>query len=230
MKTTLFQVSVQSFETLQEIKGAWTSETLRNALQALDYDGVGEIPDDELKDMLLMTLQDLEPAEAAEALLGYQFPKELTPGQRKNISHEMVSDKLWEEYSDLSMHEGLFNLATLLHQAFPRKCPKPDAVRVLLRVTAKNSEAKRLLGEPLKEPFMVRLAADGMTDRAILHRLFDEQLEGNQFPEASFVIWNFEQLPSDEETVDITITSSGHWFDALRDTQEYESTAHGDDT
>lgn len=142
------------------------------------------------------------------------------------MSHEMTSEKLWEEYSDLSLHERLFNLATLLHQSSTASFPKPNAVRVHLQVTAKNPEAEALLKEPLKEAFMVRLAADGMTNRAILHRLFDEQLQGARFPEADFIVWNFQQEPCKEKTVKITMTSSGHWFDDLKQTQEYQSTAY----
>jgi hypothetical protein len=65
-------------------------------------------------------------------------------------------------------------------------------------------------------------------ERAILHRLFDDQLQGNHFPEAESVIWQYQQQASDGESFDIAIVSSGHWLDELRETKEYGSTAHGD--
>ena len=229
MRNTLFQVSVQESASLSELEGAWTPQTYRALLHALDYAQADETPDNELRDMVLMSLEDLTPAGAAEALLEFQFPEELTPGQRQNLSHQMMTEKLWEEHPDLSLHEGFFNLAFLLSQAFPGDCPKTDAIKVLLKVSAGNEESGQILEAPLKESFLVRLAADGMTSRAILHRLFDDQLQGEHFPEAEFIIWNFHSQPSDSNTVDITITSSGHWFDDLRDTQNYESTAYPDE-
>lgn len=229
MTNTQFQVSVHDLTSLSELEGAWTPQTYRALLQSLGFGQAKETPDNELKDMVLMSLEDLAPAEAAEALLEYQFPEELNRGQRQNLSHQMVSEKLWEEYSDLSLHEGFFNLASLLNLAFPSDCPKPDAIKVLLKVAAGNEDSEKILGGPLKEAFLVRLAADGMKSRAILHRLFDEQLQGEHFPEAEFIIWNSHSQPSDGKTVDITITSSGHWFDDLRNTQNYESTAHPDE-
>jgi hypothetical protein len=144
------------------------------------------------------------------------------------MSSEMLDEKLWEEDSDMSLHEQLFNVASLLAAAFPARFPEPDAVRVSLQISAANPVAKEVLSRPLGESFLVRLLADGMDDGAVLPRLFEDQLTGDSFPEAESIIWTVETEPVDDRTIEAHIISSGYWLDSLRNTRSYESSAYGD--
>ncbi len=80
----------------------------------------------------------------------------------------------------------------------------------------------------LHESFLVRLLADGMHDDSILHRLFDEQLDGKSFPEADAIVWIVQSETSAADTVQVDLISSGYWLDSLRDSKTYESTAYAD--
>ena len=152
-----------------------------------------------------------------------------TSGQIQNIAHEMPEEKMWEEYADMELHELMFAVGSLLFQAFPRVFPEPDAVAVDLQVSAGNEAARALLRHPLSEAFVVRLLAAGMDDRAVLHRLFSEQLAGARFPEADTIVWIVQQQESDGTTAELSVISSGSWLDPLRDTRSYECTAFPDE-
>lgn len=144
------------------------------------------------------------------------------------MSSEMLDEKLWEEDSDMTLHEQLFNVGSLLYAAYPSKFPEPDAVRVALQITATNELAKEVLSQPLSESFLVRLLADGMDEGAVLHRLFDEQLAGRSFPEADSIVWVVEAETVGQGAVETHVISSDYWLDPLRNTKSYESSAYGD--
>jgi hypothetical protein len=135
---------------------------------------------------------------------------------------------LWEEDSDMTLHEQLFNVGSLLFAAFPTRFPESDAVRVTLQITAGNELAQEVLSQPLSESFLVRLLADGMDQGAVLHRLFDEQLAGRSFPEADSIVWVVRTEAIDANAVKADIISSGYWLDSLRNTRSYQSSAYGD--
>lgn len=223
-----FQVQVLSFSILQELEGAWKVDDFSALLEALDYGDTSGMNDDELREMCIMSLQDLSPEEAAALVLKYILGNRLKDGQIRSIANEMLDDKLWEQYADMSLHESMFNIGSLLFAAFPRVFPEPDAVRVQLEIVPTNEAGKETLGRRLHESFLVRLLADGMADDSILHRLFDEQLSEKSFPEADAIVWIVQVEASAADTVKVDLISSGYWLDSLRDTKTYDSTAYAD--
>ena len=227
MKTD-FHIEVLDFRVLREIEGAWTQADFAALLETMDFGETGVMSDAEMREIALLALQDLEPVEAAELVLTQHLGQRLKSGQIQNAANEMLEEKLWEEYADLSLHEGMFNVASLLYAAFPGVFPQPDAIHVTLEVEAASEDGRDILARPLNESFVVRLLADGMDDDSVLHRLFEDQLKGRSFPEADNIVWIWEVDSSRAPAITIQVTSSGCWLDPLRGTKAYESSAHID--
>lgn len=217
------------FVTLPEIEGARTDDDFVALLDAMEFGDTAGMNSADLREMCVMSLQDREPAEAAALVLERDLGDRLRAGQIRSLAVEMLDDKLWEEYSDMSLHESLFNAGSLLYEAFPRSFPAPDAVRVELEAVATNEAGSEALAQASRESFLVRLLADGMDKASVLHRLFAEQLAGKPFAEADTIVWTARTQPIDVRTVRIDATSSGYWLDPLRDVRAYESTARADE-
>ena len=223
-----YDVKVMRFAILNELEGVWLADDFLALLELMEFSDTAGLSANELREMCLMSLQDLEPRDAAALILKYRLGDKLSKGEISNMSSEMLDEKLWEEDSDMSLHEQLFNVASLLAAAFPARFPEPDAVRVSLQISAANPLAKEVLSRPPGESFLVRLLADGMDGAAVLPRLFEDQLTGDSFPEAESIIWTVKTDSVDDHTIEAHIISSGYWLDSLRNTRSYESNAYGD--
>ncbi len=227
--TNSFHVQLLDFSNLLEIEDAWKSEDFAALLDAMEYGDRSGMSDDELREMCLMSLQDQEPEEAAFLVLSHVIGDDLRENQLRNMSNEMLDEKLWEEYVDPAFHERLFNVGSLLYSAMPRTFPKPDAVHARLEVTASNAASRELLTDSPNESFLVRLLADGMDDHAVLHRMYGGQLAGNSFPNADEIVWIVRTEAAAEDVWMMEVISSGYWLDALEGTKSYESSAYADD-
>lgn len=223
-----YKVQVLHFSNILEIEGARTTRDFEALLDAMEYGDLSGLSDAEKREMCILSLQDREPEEAAYLVLKYDMADVLRDGQMRNAAGEMQDEKLWEEYSNSTLHERFFNAGSLLYAAFPKSFPKPDAVRLELQITAAGAGAKQLLKNVNNESFLVRLLADGMDDHAILHRLYGDQLSGKSFPNAAEIVWTVRAEPAGEDTVKLEVISSGYWLDALERTKNYESAAYPD--
>lgn len=225
----IFSVHLREFSSLLEIDGAWALSDYSKLLDAMEFGDVAKIDDGELRDMCLMSIQDLEPEEAAFLVLEHVIGDSLRESQLRNMANEMLDEKLWEEYVDPSFHERLFNVGSLLYAAFPGVFPKPDAVRIVLDITSENAAALQRVSSSLDESFLIRLLADGMDGHSVLHRMYDDQLKGQSFPEADQVIWTARTVSFNDDTLKLELISSGYWLDPLEETRSYESKAYSDD-
>lgn len=223
-----FQVTVRKFSKILEIEGARSTEDYAALLEAMDYGDQSDLTGDDVRDMCIASLQDKDPDEAAYIVLKHDMGTVLRDGQARNIATEMLDEKLWEEYADTALHERMFNVGSLLYAAFPQSFPKPDAVRVEMDVTAANEAARALLTSSPNEPFLVRLLADGMESRAILHRFYGKELAQPPFPNAAEVVWIVRTEATGENSMRLEIISSSYWLDALEDTEAYTSSAFDD--
>lgn len=221
----IFNVSVLKFRIVEALSGSWSTFDLRALLDIMGFDGAGDLSEDDLLEICLMSLQDLEPSSAAKLLLRYKLADRLSLGQIDNMASEMIDEKLWEEYADISLHECLFNIGSLLYASRPSLFPKPEAVVMSLNIVATNSRAKEILGCPVLEPFLVRILSDGVDEQAALHRLFEQQLSSGPFPEAESIIWTVETTHSAQGLATVDVISSGYWFDSLKEIKHYESHA-----
>lgn len=221
--TIEFEVGVLATEVLERVAGAWQPVQFRQMLDELDYGDTTGLSDEELRELSLMSLQDLEPHSAAEVVLRARFGDRLWSGQIRNCAHEMLDEKLWEQYAEMSFHEDFFHVGSLLWEAFPRDFPTPDAARVAVEVTPLDAPGRKLLDRPLAEPIIVRLLADGMPPTAVLHRLFGDQIAGGPFSEAEFIVWEFQQTPIHDSAVRLDVLGSGYWLDSLPGVKHYVS-------
>lgn len=228
--TNNFNVEILDFSNLAEIEGAWMSGDFVALLDAMEYRETAGISDGELREMCIMSLQDLEPEEAAYLVLKHDMGDVLRDGQLRSMANEMLNEKLWEEYVNPALHERLFNVGSLLYAAFPRTFPVPDAVRIKLNVTAANAAARELLTASPDETFVVRMLADGMDDHAVLHRLYGEQLKGRWFPNAAEVAWIVRAQVVSHDVMTVEVTGSGYWLDALDQIDSYQSAAYADES
>jgi len=112
-----FTVERLSFQHLSELPNAWQNADYLALLTKLNYDSPEAIAPAELKEMTQMALTDLEPAEAAEAVLSHLFPDDLTKGQIDQLAHQMQTEKLWEENPNFALHKGFFTGTQLLYDA-----------------------------------------------------------------------------------------------------------------
>lgn len=212
---------------MRELTGAHNALDDRALLDAMDYGDLSGVNDGDLRELCLMSLQDREPEDAALLVLQLHLNDRLRPGQLQNLAHKMADEKVWEQYPDMALHEDLFVVASVLYQAFPKVFPTPDAVRAEVEVTATTDEGRALLQSPLPEPFVIRLLADGMP-QGLLHRLFDDQLEGARFPEAEGIAWTVQQTAADGGGVRLEVISSARWLAPLRHSDAWTSRAFAD--
>lgn len=218
-----FTVERLSFQHLSELPDAWQNADYLALLTKLDYDSPEAIAPAELKEMTQLALTDLEPAEAAEVVLSYLFAEELTPGQIDQLAHQMQTEKLWEENPNFALHQGFFKGTQLLYDAYNGKFPHPQAVEFKVKITAADPAALAALDQ---EPAaaLLRLLAPGLSDRALLHRLFGDQLAGGDFAEASSILWQLTPSEKTATSVVYDLISSDYWLEDFKYADTYEAT------
>ena len=227
----LFDVSVVGLKKIHDMPGTWDESDYRNLLRDLEVDDVDDIAGNDLFEILLMALQDLGEEDAGERVLGYKLPARVSRGSRQNIVQDLLEgQRAWEETPDLFLHAGVFAASVLLYSAFPKAYPRPDMLRLDLHLRALNATARELLSEPPEAAFVARVLADGLSEKSILERLFDEQLAGNDFPEAEGIVWRagFDNIEPSAASADLTVYSSRHWLQAMADVGDFPSSAHND--
>jgi hypothetical protein len=221
-----FTVERLSFQHLAALPDAWQNADYLALLNALSYDNPEAIAPTELKEMTQLALTDLEPAEAAGVVLAHVAGEELTKGQTEQLAHQMPTEKLWEENPNFALHQKFFNATQLLYDAYNGKFPHPQAVEFKVKITATNPADLALLDhEPAAA--LLRLLAPGLSDRALLHRLFGEQLAGGEFPEASDILWQLTSSDKTATSVVYDIISSDYWLEEFKYADTYEATLPG---
>jgi len=229
----LFNVSVSSLKKIYDMPNTWSKEDYRKLLDQFEVEGVSDLSEDDLVDMMLMTLQDMEPGEAADAVLAYKLQNSVTVGARQNIVHDLFDDQRpWEETADIKLHSRIFAGVVLLHKAFPKIFTRPDMMQLVLHITVIELEARGMLSKTPEPAFVTRMLADGMSKSSILERLFEDQIFSHNFEESHGIIWlaEFSDLKSESPpSASLTIYSSVHWLKAMESvSNEYQSNAYND--
>lgn len=197
-----YKVKIENVQTVDEIPGAWTNEDYIQLLEKFDYPDAKESGTENLRELLFMAITDFEPSEAAKVILTYKLGEHLKEGQIDQISNDMLNDKVCEEYPEMELQAPLFHINQLLFKAYNGKFPSSSATIIDCSVTPFEEESENLNKEKL-----LRLFNDGLSDRNIVKRLFEEQLQGNtEFPEAENIIWDL-QNPANHQ---YKITTSGN--------------------
>jgi hypothetical protein len=224
-----FNVQIDSFRKINKIPNAWSNEDYLQlmAIMGLD-DGLEGMEATELREMCMMSLNDLEANEAAKIILTHLF-SELTEGKIDQLSNDMIGDRMWEEYSDCLLHEGFFSAYALLREAFNGVFAEPTGVEFMVNVTAADAAELTIFDESLHAS-MVRLLASGLSPDALLHRLYEDQITGTQFPEALGILWKLELVSSEGLSRQFKMVSSDFWFGKLANVEQFEASAHADES
>lgn len=225
---TIFDVQISKFTTIEELPSAWTDQNYKDLLEVMEYKNISEIATSDLKEMCMMAITDNEPDESAKIVIDYIFNDKLNDGQKDNLSHEMIEEKMWEEYADLSFHESFFNAGQFLYQAYNGKFPHPEAVKFNITITGKNTNELAVFNDAA-EATLLRLITNGMPSNTLINRLYKEQLEGETFNEAKNIIWQIKKLGTEGHSISFEIISSLYWFHDLKFVNGFKATTHQDE-
>lgn len=197
-----YTVKINSLKTVEELENAWKTSDYIQLLQLFGYAEADQVKENELKDYLYMAIADYETNEAAAIVLEYKLSEVLVEGQIDNLSHEMTREKVAENYSDIFLHQALFNANQLLYKAYNGKFPVTKATIITFEL--QGDEAIEVTNE-----VVLQALSAGLSDSNLLHRLFEEQLEGKAaFPEADGIIWNLQS----QGNATYVITTSEKWI------------------
>lgn len=224
----IFEVERLSFKTINELPNAWLAKDYANLLEIMDYGDTADLAPEELKEMCLLSLTDYEPEDAAKIVLEYVFKDRLTRGQFENLSNEMLDEKMWEEYADLSLHEEFFNVNQLLYKAFNGKFPQPDAAQFQVKVTTGQKDGL-LVFEHFPEAPLIRLLVAGMPKNTLIFRLFEEQVDGEEFNDAKHIVWQLKSQKTGDREIVFDIISSTYWFHDFKYVEGFEASTHADE-
>ncbi|GEP51916.1 hypothetical protein FNO01nite_25880 [Flavobacterium noncentrifugens] len=178
-----YNVQINAIESLDEIANYWTENDYRQLLELFDFPDSKSIKTENLLEMLQMAITDFEPAAAARVLLQYKLSEHLNEGQMDQMAHDMLLDKISEEYPDTSLHYALYNINQLLFKAFNGTFLNTKAT--LLDFTIDNNSET-----PITKAGLLRLLHHGMSPNNLVVRMFEEQLTKNvDFPDAESIVW-----------------------------------------
>jgi len=220
-----FQIRLLDIKSVDKIDNYWTVTDYRNLLEAFEYTDGDSTSDDELFDILSMAITDYEPADAAEIILTYKLKEKLSAGQIQNVAHDMLEDKIAEEYPDISMHYALFNINQLLYAAYNGKFPRTLASVITF-------ELKLAESIEVSKEIVLRTMSDLLTEKSLLKRLFDDQLDASEeLTDANSVIWELKH----KEANTYKLITSDYWLNredfgkqehsgVLRDDEIHDST------
>jgi hypothetical protein len=183
-----YKIEIEDVQTVDEIREYWTNEDYIQLLDKFNYPDAQDSSKENLRELLLMAITDFEPSEAAKLILNYKLGDHLSEGQMDQISNDMLLDTVCEEYPEMELQCPLFHINQLLFKAYNGKFPSSSATIIDCSITPlDNAETD------LSKEMILRLFNDGLSDRNIVKRLFEEQMEGNaEFPEAENVIWDLQ--------------------------------------
>lgn len=224
-----FNIDISSFQKISEIENAWKADDYKALLAMIDIgeDELGGLSASELKEMCLMSLNDLEPHESAKLLLTHVFGNAITEGKIDQISHQMVENNLWEEHADPAYHMSLFNAYGLLRQAYQGIFAEPTGVKFTIKITANREDSFEIF-DTSPHAGIVRLISNGLSESTILNRLFEEQISGEKFPAAQNILWILREISQTKKEHQYEITSSYFWFGELEEVNSFEANAHAD--
>jgi len=198
-----YKVNIEKVQNVDEIREYWSKEDYIQLLEKFDYPDAEDSDLENFRELLFMAISDFEPSEAAKLVLEYKLGEQLSDGQIDQISNDMLIDTVCEEYPEMELQSTLFHVNQLLFKAFNGKFPSSSATIIHCSISPENKDAD----QNLSKKSVLRLLNDGLSDRNIIKRLFEDQMNADaEFPEAENIIWNLETSESNH----FKITTSGN--------------------
>lgn len=184
-----YLVKITDVKSTDKLEGAWSNDDFKELLVRFEFPDAEQIKTTELKEYLFMAISDYEPNEAAAILLDYKLSDVLNEGQIDNLSHEMLRVKVAETYTDIQLHQDLFNINQLLYEAYNGKFPQLQVNIVQFEITDEHNAPVEITKETA-----LKAVSQGLSENNLLNRLFSDQLEGKApFPEAEGIVWNLQK-------------------------------------
>ncbi|WP_179336061.1 hypothetical protein [Winogradskyella costae] len=195
-----YHIIINSVKTVDELKNAWTNKDYIVLLEKFGLEDVNESSTSELLELLFMGISDFDPEEAASIILNYKLSEQLNENQIEQISHEMLLDKISEEYADITLHHQLFNINQLLHKAFNGTFPNAKATVVEFEITPNKDITKEVILKAFDKT---------LVNNNVIKRLFSNHLAGKEaFDEAESIIWNLTSVSGNS----YNLTTSEYWM------------------
>lgn len=218
-----YQVTIISVSEIHTLTGAWNNDSLRALLELAEVDDLGEIADADLLEMSLMVLQDLGNQKAGELVLGAIFGDSMRAGVRQNLVDDLQDAEPWNDFAEISQQRGIFLAVCLLYKAFPTRYGTPDALKLRVRFRHLTSSGATALNTP-QAAWLIRILACGMSEHAIVHRLYETELHSGEFSDAKGLIWEYEPVEDPDATATsrtFDITGSSQLFNTLTARQNF---------
>ncbi|WP_044403340.1 hypothetical protein [Lacinutrix sp. Hel_I_90] len=208
-----YHIIINKVKTVEAFDDAWTNEDYIELLSRFGFQEGSTANPNELKDLLFMAISDFEPNEAAVIVLDYKLDNALNENQIEQLSHEMLLDKISEEYPDISLHHELFNINQLLHNAYNGTFPNAKATVIELEISPNKEISKEII---------LKILDKTLAPSNVIKRLFSDQLAGKEaFEEAEAIIWDLK--PNGENSY--LLKTSEYWMsrDEFKDA-EFDAT------
>lgn len=179
-----YHVIINNIKSVDELQNVWTNNDYIQLLDRFGFEGAENSDPSELLELLFMAITDFEPEEATAIILDYKLSNELNENQIEQISHEMLLDKISEEYADISLHHSLFSINQLLYKAFNGTFPNAKATIIEFEISPNNGINKEIV---------LKVFNETLAGSNVIKRLFSNQLAGKEaFDEADSIIWQLE--------------------------------------
>ncbi|MGJ8667436.1 MAG: hypothetical protein ACSHW7_13790 [Patiriisocius sp.] len=197
-----FTIKLENIKSVESIAGYWNNDDYRNLLELFDFGDTSALSDAELFEMLSLAISDFEPPQAAEIVLAYKLSDHLNTGQIENLAHEMLLDKIAEEYPEIPLHYPLYNINQLLYKAYNGKFPKTIASIIDIELSFEGEVT-------VDKDIMLRTLSDMLTERSLLKRLFSDKLDSEkELKIADGIIWELHKKGENK----YQLVSSDYWF------------------
>jgi hypothetical protein len=198
-----YSIKIYKIATVNTLPDYWTIDDYKKLLDKFGFADAESTDLKELQELLFMAIADYETNEAAAIVLDYKLSTHLNEGQIDQLSHEMLLDRISEEYPEIGLHKDLFSINQLLYKAYNGKFLNTEATIVDFEITPISNADKTITKEIILKCF-----AQNLTKSNIANRLFGNQiLAKEEFKEANDVIW--ELYKNDKQ---YKITTSDYWM------------------
>lgn len=195
-----YHIIINRVKTVEALEDAWNKEDYLALLERFELEDEGNSSFQELEELLFLAISDYEPNEAAAIVLDYKLSDKLNENQIDQISHEMLQDKISEDYADIALHHQLFNINQLLHKAYNGKFPNAKATLIEFEISPNKDITKEIVLKAFDKT---------LANNNVIKRLYDDQLAGKEeFDEAEHIIWDLKATSENS----YLLTTSEYWM------------------